>query len=442
MALSPTTLWIVIGVTVAVVVILSLGLGLGLGLRKPPQPAPQPPAPEPPAPEPPQPTPPLDNPPKARVQPLDGNGAPVDWWFLLKLPQGAPCAGCAAPCGNADRKTGSCYLYADSNNPTLRMHTALKFDCLSGPNNPATRTLRQAAPQMLVWNDQATDTSIPGKYADNCSAPKAHSKGAAYMSNGNGFILNTSTPNFPDPDSSTLGCQSTNNTLVSQHMFCFAVDAANMDKWRAAVTAARLCVIASKNFEYSAPATPRLPTQDVDIRTVKGMDIRLLVKSAADDYIPWDMVARRLGSNLSVLSWYASPRTAPLCAGAPSACLADSATTAANSVGIVTKITLPDKSFSWCGRGLPNGLSNHAKVAVSTGADPWVVAGSMNMQGTLDDTCESSQLGRGGEFYAFRHPALHASLSALFTACDACTGTTDTCYACSTAAARRFACYK
>jgi hypothetical protein len=418
MTLSPAKLKIAIAIgCIVVVVVIALGIGLGLGLRKTTAP---PPAPE------------LDNPPKPkRVGPLDGKGAPVDWWFILKLPQGAPCACATGPCDKLDRKTGGCYLYADSSNPTLRMHTALEFDCLSGPNNPATKTLRQAATQTLVWNDQAADTSVPGKYGE-CGAPRAHSKGAAYMGDaGVGFILNTSTPNFPDPDSSTLGCQKLDNTLVSQHMFCFAVDAANMEKWKAAVIAARLCVIASKNFAYSAPATPRLPTQEVELQTVGRLPIKLLVKSAADDYIPWDMVASKLDADLSVLSWYADPRLAPLCAGAPSPCLSGGATTAERSVSIVTKVTLPDKSYSWCGRGLPNKSSNHAKVAVAASGTPWVVMGSMNMQGNLTDaSCESSQMGRGGDFYALQHPALHASLSALFSACDACEGTTDTCYAC------------
>ena len=412
MTLSPAKLKIAIAIgCIVVVLVIALGIGLGLGLRKNPPPAT------------------LDFPPKLkRVGPLDGKGAPVDWWFILKLPQGAPCACATVPCGKVDRMTGGCYLYADSSTPTLRMHTALGFDCLSGPNNPATKTLSQAATQMLVWNDQAADTSVPDKYGE---CDRAHSKGAAYMGDtGVGFILNTSTPNFPDPDSSTLGCQATNNTLVSQHMFCFSVDAANMGMWRDAVTAARLCVIASKNFEYDARPTLQLPTQEVALQTLGGLPIKLLVKSAVDDYIPWDMVASKLGADLSVLSWYAYPRMAPLCAGTPSPCLSGGATAAARSVSIVTKVTLPDKSFSWCGRGLPNKSSNHAKVAVSTGADPWVVAGSMNMQGTLNEKCNSSQLGRGGEFYAFKQPELHASLKALFTACDACTGTTDSCYAC------------
>ena len=155
---------------------------------------------------PPQPPPPLSEPlpppplPPPRILARDGFGQPVDWFAIVKLPErtfpaaevaalrargvdaasdlNASTAHCACPdpscsssAAGADigegRGSGLCYLYADSNSPTLRPHVELGYDCLGqGGNDPLSHTLRQLHArhddpdvEWAYWNDQLQGTA-------------------------------------------------------------------------------------------------------------------------------------------------------------------------------------------------------------------------------------------------------------------------------------------
>ena len=355
------------------------------------------------------------------VAPLDGKGNPVDWWFLVKLPQGATsvCSGCASPAcpsWQGSRSGGVCYWYADSNNPTLRFYSDLGFDCLSGTNNPVTQTLNQMKGRSyIIWNDQGSKTSKPGTYPDK-GAPIAHSKGAAAFGGSTGFIMNVSTPNFPDPDLYTLGCQEDDNVEVSQHFFAFSVNKSGMSSWAAAVANAQLSVISQNNWIF-ADTTVGGHSTTANLLTLQNLPVRLIVKGSKDFFIPWDYVTNSLGSSVKALTWYASPTTPPIGTGSTMNCLYQSP--ARFDVDVVRSLQTPDGSFSWCGQGEASPTCNHAKIGVGIGTG-WVVAGSMNMQGNIDSTgCESSQMGRGGDFYGFQSPSLWNGLDQMFKSwCD------------------------
>jgi hypothetical protein len=58
-----------------------------------------------------------------------------------------------------------------------------------------------------------------------------------------------------------------------------------------------------------------------------------------------------------------------------------------------------------------NPKGNHAKVGVSTGAQPYAIFGDMNQQGALaPPKCDSSQNGRGGLFYVVKNQELFESV--------------------------------
>ena len=124
---------------------------------------------------------------------LDGFGNPVDWWFVLKLPSATftsdqleyfntdgfsydtlaldtahctcadpVCDGVSAAGSNtgAGRGVGLCYLYADSNNATLRYFEDVadpagsgeRLGCLGGGGaDPLSRTLEQLYEVMIEW---------------------------------------------------------------------------------------------------------------------------------------------------------------------------------------------------------------------------------------------------------------------------------------------------
>ncbi len=120
----------------------------------------------------------------------DGQGNPVDWWFVYKLPQGI---------GPGKQSTGDEFLYCDSGwNSELH----LSKNRLNDKKNAVTETLRQlfsgdAHTGYVLWNDEIPPTRSNPKPANNHA--KGHSKGvlAFNKKTNSGFYLLHSTPRFP-----------------------------------------------------------------------------------------------------------------------------------------------------------------------------------------------------------------------------------------------------
>lgn len=153
----------------------------------------------------------------AAITARDGFGNPVEWFFIIKLPQQTfdpaqvdelshlgysardvlhlttehctcPDPTCTSSAAGASvgegRGSGLCYLYADSSAPTLRYFanvsdpngSGVHLDCLGqGGNDPLTHTLRQlhvnydaADVEWAFWNDQYEKTA-DAHYADVCA---------------------------------------------------------------------------------------------------------------------------------------------------------------------------------------------------------------------------------------------------------------------------------
>jgi hypothetical protein len=365
------------------------------------------------------------------ITPLDGNGNPVDWFFCLKFPEGMGCDCKSASCTHWDDKKskGLCYLYADSNNPIVRLNSDIGYGCLNETNNPVTQTLQQLTSDAsyVIWNDQGKLTSQNGSYKD-CGAPHAHSKGAAGIISNTGFIMNCSTPYFPDPDNFLLGCQDDDNAELSQHFFCFSVGSSDFSKWASTVANAKLCTLVTNKWDNYTDVTSGGKSSTVSLKTLNGIDINMMVKGSEDFFIPWTFVADTVGEDLSVLSFYGSPYTPPVCAGAKDAkCTYND--TPKQSITIVN--SLGYKSYSWCGHGGPQNTSNHAKIAIGSSPSDLVICGSMNMQGTPATGCKSSQMGRGGDFYAIHNKTLWSGLDGVFQGTCSCSDSTATCAKCS-----------
>ncbi|OWZ13130.1 putative extracellular protein [Phytophthora megakarya] len=353
----------------------------------------------------------------AAMRALDGLGHPVAWWAVLKLPSHVqspdgnqpvvptPCDCVVPDCSNVAtagwpaleaRSTGLCYLYADSRTPEFRHFRELGYDCLGqGGNDPVSQTLKQKDQEDSYWaifNDQLN--GIAGAYHPNgttnvengkqvCGggdAFSAHAKGAvAFESEGGGFFLQTSTPNFPDPTRNDsfvrLGCQSDNNVQFAQHMLAMSLGDSELMKLGKKLQLARLCsgnffqngslheLLGSANmFEdgqkqenttaaafYHALLDPNLPMQnssdpmktefslklsaenmksrifeplDEDqsltdlVEPVDKEEILVLVKSPRAAVPPWALVAEMLDSDMSVASWWDGSYGIPtICAG-------------------------------------------------------------------------------------------------------------------------------
>ncbi len=154
-----------------------------------------------------------------------------------------------------------------------------------------------------------------------------------------------------------------------------------------------------------------------------------MVKGSEDHFIPWSYVTAKLNAGLRVLSWYSHPYTPPLCQGDTSGA-ASCAYPGFNTIQIVNGLQLPDGSYSWCGHGAASNSGNHAKIGIGINSN-WVVFGDMNMQGTINSYCDSSQMGRGGGFYAIQNQTLWNGFNKVFSSHCQCDDSTSNCAACS-----------
>ncbi|ETV89665.1 hypothetical protein, variant 1 [Aphanomyces astaci] len=433
---------------------------------------------------------------------LDGKGQPVAWWVVLKLPwqvrdaQGkyipTPCDCDKPQCANVkvdvpeERKFGLCYLYADANNPRLRHFRDVGYDCLGqGGNDPVSHTLRQAknATYWAIFNDQFNGIAEKQDKRRVCSggdAFNAHAKGAvAFELDSGGYVLQSSTPNFPDPTIPTgdsdddfirLGCQHDNNVEYAQHLFAMSVDGEAIKAVGRGWQSARLCstnhyhdmsqVLASaalRHNELEHPMAAALVDPDADdapstnvtvVTKVGSVRIRGLFKDKASAVPPWAMAAEAFGTDLSVASWWDENFGIPsLCDGdvygavAEAFCLKNNPLTLRPdgtfpyNVENLMQATTPWRlscddaaAVTWSLRGGRVRDGNHAKWAVGTprggSTSPTSQAAlsifaDLNMEGyPCSKKCNGSQGGRGGSFYGIEDTVLHASLVGLVS--DVC----------------------
>ena len=504
------------------------------------------------------------------LQARDGDGNPVDWFFVLKLPQFSfpvsklpllelpgfrsenmepflfkrhcscpdpTCRGMPFPEYGSGRGSGLCYYYADSNNPKLRYFSDAGLECLGqGGKDPVSQTLlplyaNGGAPlrapniEWAFWNDQFAATadsrrqdvcayssyspeSLPYKpcasnsdcgkrchkkashyrpcssnddcasgdkckqvscksrqlphYNAGCSAPHGHAKGAmAFAKGGDGFWLQASTPQYPDPSLGTkfvpLGCQLDNNLKVAQHFTGVSMTAATFTKIAPALAAAQLCSAGSTScrngtaghlwshsctsehtrsadwsildIAFTGSTKSSAPSVGIPIVAGAATQAEIMGKAAADHVPPWYWVATHIKSDIAVSSWldgsYGSPS---ICKGddyshaAFGSCLRSSrlglsltpSGGAQQSVQNVLGMRDPKGRFAWGAWGELNaGFVSHAKFAVGT-PNKVFVAGGMNQQGfPCSSSCKGSQAGRGGLFFAIPNAQLRDSAAAL-----------------------------
>lgn len=335
------------------------------------------------------------------IRPKDGMGKSVDWFLVFKLPNKSKnCANSLGSCQNCDcscsfsgsdcdfkdssgnRATGECYFYADSNNPSLKYYKDLNFGCLSETNNPLSQTMNQLkSGKWALWNDQGVSTS--------CSAPHAHSKGAVCYNEQGGFVLNTSSPHWPNSDLQTLGCQQTDNTEYAQHIFCFSASSNSIEKWLSAANNASLCITESSFLGKGPLPGGNTPTPFI-LNTLGGVPITVMMKGSQDKYSPWSLVSETLKTGIEVASW-----TSASDSGASGWGDAPKYNNGSQPLDQILDVNTPNGCF----KSLYS--YSHSKWGISKNGD-WVIFGSMNMQ--------NSQAGRGGDFYAFESPELWKSL--------------------------------
>ncbi len=386
--------------------------------------------------------------PPNRPMPLLSAGHTVDWWFVFKF-NSANFPGCA---GNAARSCrfggevqnyslpfGQQFVYASSENRALQDGANCLGDTTTDPVGATFDEVYNGAFNYVVWNDQFYDDPKIAGCSQYCDSPWGHSKGMlVWNADGDGLVMQVSTPSWPaagslafprTSDGNTLGCVKDDNLLISQHFFALRLSKDDVVKVLAALSNASV-VTDITNPQVVQNGGPGAIQQLVatlgrqsssrtytDVTLSSG--VRLISKPSNLQVPPWQMVSALLGGHaLRTATWWTSPAIASTTASTIVGCW-DASLGQPGAVEIAT--TGKWKSTTL---GLEGGLGsnfNHAKIGVSTsGADAEAIFGDMNQQGSLSGpNCGSSQNGRGGLFYVLKDQVLHDSMQQLISGASA-----------------------
>jgi hypothetical protein len=381
--------------------------------------------------------------------PMAGKDEPVDWMLAFKF-NAASFPGCSddgvTPAvgstgifgGVVDAyKNGHSqqYVFASSKSPKLVKGEGCLGATLTDPLGATfAQVYNNPGYFYVLWNDQFYNNPIK-----NEGSPMGHSKGMlAWNEDGEGFVMQVSTPSWPasgssahprQNDGNTLGCINDDDIEVSQHFFALKISKDDLVTVLKALGNASVATSTThpEVFQNGGP-------QDVqDLASKLGKEsksksctvdtlssgVKLISKPSLVTVPPWQLVSAQLdGLPLRVASWWMEPLIYSTTEDTTIACWPEGL----RKPGAVSIA----KTGSWAGKsiGLTGGEGtnfNHAKIGVSTDtAQPICIFGDMNQQGALSpgyayakQTCSSSQNGRGGTFYVLENKTLFASLTAL-----------------------------
>lgn len=381
--------------------------------------------------------------------PMAGKNQPVDWMFAYKF-NAASFPGCTDegvtpkkgsrgifggrvddyPNGHSQQ-----YVFASSAKPTLVKGN----ECLGATLvDPLGATFAQIYNKpgyyYVLWNDQFYNDPIP-----NGDSPWGHSKGmVAWNADGEGLVLQVSTPSWPASGSktyprkagNTLGCISDDDDIeVAQHFFALKITKADLTAVLQAIGNASVCTkitepqIVNNGGPKDIQALVKKLGKESDSTQMTlvtlSSGVQLISKPSLVTVPPWQMVSAKLnGLDLRVASWWAKPEIYSTPAGKIPACWAEGLGTP-GAVEIATSGVWQGKALGL--KGAEGEQSNHAKLGLSKDpSTPLCIFGDMNQQGALTpdynhkgQKCNSSQNGRGGTFFVLKNQGLFESLTQL-----------------------------
>jgi len=375
--------------------------------------------------------------------PLLDSTHPVDWWFVFKFNSAA-----FPGCGNAAVRScrfggtvqdynafGQRYVVASNQSPSLKLGLNCVGDTTDDPIGATFDEIYNHPLNYIVWNDQFyRDPAIQG-CGESCSAPWGHSKGVvAWNDNGNGVVMQVTTPSWPAAgnsghprvsDGNTLGCIADNDVKVSQHFFALKLIKPDLLKLLSALQNASIVtdVNNSQVVHNGGPQDIQVLVRQLGTKSssttvtddILSSGVELISKPSKLNVPPWQLVSATLGGiSLRTATWWSNPEIPSTTTSTTIACW-DDALTAPGAVEVATSGHWNDTVFGLTGG--PGKDFNHAKIGVATtGSKPLVIFGDMNQQGTLSGpSCASSQNGRGGLFFVVENSQLAASVKELLT---------------------------
>ena len=156
--------------------------------------------------------------------PLLKQGQPVNWLFVFKFNSAL-----FPECGGGYTRTcsfggdiqnyehfGQQFVYASSDNPSLQKGNGCAGDSVSDPLGATFDQVDNSSYNYLIWNDQFYDDPKIQDCDRSCSGPWGHSKGMlAWNDEGEGFVLQVTTPSWPAAGSKDHQRQTDGNVAVS-----------------------------------------------------------------------------------------------------------------------------------------------------------------------------------------------------------------------------------
>jgi hypothetical protein len=383
--------------------------------------------------------------------PLAAKGKPVMWWFVFKLNAKAfpGCGGGTRSCPfggdvQSDPKYafGQQYVVATSGNSTLQDGVP---SCLgtttADPVGASFDEIYSGKYHYVIWNDQpyGDPTIAPCTSKGNCAGPWGHSKGIlAWNDDGEGFVMQVTTPSWPESgnphfprqhDGNTLGCVKDDNVTFSQHFFALRLSKDDLVLVLHGMAGASV-VTDPDNSQIVNNGGPsdvqelvnslgKKTDSDALIEGTLSTGARFISKPSAMNVPPWQLVSAQLGGiALRTATFWANPKIPTTTDNSIPECWDETLGTP-GPVAIATSGSWNNIKFNLT--GAPG--ANHAKIGVSTSGPPYAIFGDENQQGTLSGNCKSSQDGRGGMFFALSDSDLANSIRGLI---DGTTGATDT----------------
>lgn len=377
----------------------------------------------------------------AQPVPLLDTHTKVDWWFVFKFnsntyPASCPTAQRLCPFGGTAQPYKAYsqeFAFASSANPKLQQGGACVGVTQTDPVGATFGQLYQGNFFYVLWNDQ-----FHGDPMQTEEEPWGHSKGMlAWDNNGNGLVMQVSTPDWPASGNAktprktignTLGCIAGDDDIeVSQHFFALKLNSSDVVAVLKALANASV-VTDPKNpqiVKNGGPAAVQSAVNSLGTKSASKISttsqlssgVTLISKASGLHVPPWQMVSSLLGGEpLRAATWWADPWIYSTTASTPVSCWDDSLKTKPGAVEIATTGTWQGKQIGF--EGISNPSGNHAKIGVSTGKHSYAIFGDMNQQGSLSK-CTSSQDGRGGLFFVVENAQLHDSVRALIAGSSA-----------------------
>lgn len=381
--------------------------------------------------------------------PMAGKNQPVDWMFAYKF-NGASFPGCTVDgktpkAGSPGIFGGSVDDYSEGHSQQYVFASSAQATLTKGKGcigatltDPLGATFNQVYNNpncfYVVWNDQFYSDPIATE-----AAPWGHSKGlVAWDENGDGLILQVSTPSWPGSGSSkhvrksgnTLGCIIGDDDIeAAQHFFALKINKSDLVIILTALanSSVRTDITVPQIVNNGGPANIQALVKKLGkeskstqvLMNTLSSGVQLISKPSLLAAPPWQLVSAQLnGVDLRVASWWAKPEIYSTKKGATPECWA----TGLGTPGAVEIAT----SGVWEGtvlglKGSEGDQSNHAKIGISKDpSKPLCIFGDMNQQGALSpgyayagQKCSSSQNGRGGLFFVLNNQELFKGLTAM-----------------------------